>query len=161
MKRGPRPTPTAILASRGSWRAKGSQRSGEPQPERRRPPCPKWLNATAKKKYRATVCILDAMRVLTSADGDIVARYADTWTWHRRCRQFIEAHGESFPTFDDAGNLTGYRQYPQVGLANKLAVLLGRMEEQLGLSPASRPRLEILPEAKPSNDKERFFRKVS
>ena len=39
------------------------------------------------KSLRA-VQLLAEDRVLTLADGDLVARYADTWVWRRRCREF-------------------------------------------------------------------------
>jgi P27 family predicted phage terminase small subunit len=141
MKPGPRPTPTAILNLTGSWRAK--QRRGEPQPPKTRPTCPGWLSAEAKQKWRTVVKDLESMNVLTRVDADVTARYADTWVWRKRCRDFIEKHGESYPVYDQDGNLLRHQQYPQVGLCLKLSEQLARMEEALGLNPSGRTRLQV------------------
>ena len=83
------------------------------------------------------------MALDTKVDQDVIGVYADTFCWLRRCRDFIETHGESFPKYDEAGNLTGYGQYPQVSLAVKLTSQLIQLEEQLGLSPSGRSRLSV------------------
>jgi P27 family predicted phage terminase small subunit len=144
-KPGPAPTPTSILKLNGSWRAK--TRKDEPSPPKTRPAFPRWLTTEARKKWRETIQHLEAMNVLTCVDGDVVALYADTWAWLRRCRAFVEKHGESFPTYDEAGNLTGYKQYPQVSLAVKLAGQVARLEAELGLTPSGRTRLHTRPRA--------------
>jgi len=46
-ERGPPPTP--VLAIRGSWRA--NRNPDEPQPERGRPRCPRWLDPQAKEAW--------------------------------------------------------------------------------------------------------------
>lgn len=48
-KRGPKPTPTAILKLRNSWLA--NTRDGEPSPETCVPPCPSWLREEAAKHW--------------------------------------------------------------------------------------------------------------
>ncbi len=151
MKPGPRPTPTATLRLRGSWRAKG--RTGEPQPPKGYPPCPEWLSADAAEKYHETAKTLQSMNILTIAETDVLARYADTWAWHRRCRAFLEKHGDSYPVFDEAGNQTAFRHYPEVALANRLAGQLAAMERELGLTPSARTALKAPPAENPAKPK--------
>lgn len=140
MKPGPRPKPTNRL---NSWPAKA--RKNEPKPPKARPTCPKSLSAAAKKKFRETVKHLESMNVLTKVDGDVITLYADLWTWLRECRAFLDKHGDCFPTYDGDGNLTGYRQYPAVSLALKLAPQAVRLEAELGLTPSGRTSLKVDP----------------
>jgi P27 family predicted phage terminase small subunit len=90
------------------------------------------------------------MDLLAKTDGDAVALYSDLWVWLQDCRQFIRTHGESFPTYDDDGNLTGYRPYPEVSLALKLAAQVARLESELGLTPSGRAVLHVNPENIPA-----------
>ena len=157
MKPGPKPTPTNRI---NSWRAKA--RKEEPKPPKARPTCPTSMSVAAKRKFRETVKHLESMNILTQVDGDAIALYADLWTWLRECRDFLTKHGDSFPTYDSDGNLTGYRQYPQVSLALKLAGQVARLEAELGLTPSGRTSLKVDPEAGkasslPPSTAQRFF----
>ena len=138
MRRGPPPTPTAMLIS---WRKK--KRSHEPQPPKTRPTCPGSLSPAGKKKFRETVKHLESMDVLTKVDGDAVALYSDLSVWLKDCREFLAKHGDAYPTYDADGNPTGYRPYPQVSLALKLAAQVARLEGELGLTPSGRTRLQV------------------
>lgn len=48
-KRGPKPTPTALLKLRGSWRA--GTRDGEPEATPEGVPCPAWLGDRAREHW--------------------------------------------------------------------------------------------------------------
>ncbi len=71
--RGPQPTPTSILEARGSWRAK--VRENEPQLPTSAPACPRKLSKGARRWWTLTVPLLQAMKVLTAADGEVLSRY--------------------------------------------------------------------------------------
>ena len=47
---------------------------------------------------------------------------------------------------DDAGNIRCLQQFPQVGIANRLAHQLGQMEQTFGMTPSARTRVHVLPE---------------
>src|SRR3990167_11235512 len=87
-KRGPAPTPTATLKQRGSWRA--NERKNEPQPERRIPDCPDWLAPEAAEVWNQMAVLLDAMGVLTVADGNALARYCVLWVRWKRAAIFVQ-----------------------------------------------------------------------
>ena len=61
-KRGPKPTPTAVLKLKGTDRADRTR--NEPTPPRGLPRCPNWLDDQAKHCWRQLVPQLVAMRVL-------------------------------------------------------------------------------------------------
>ena len=50
--RGRKPTPTAIKELEGNP-GKRPMNSAEPRPEKKAPPCPKWLEPEAKKEWRS------------------------------------------------------------------------------------------------------------
>jgi transposase len=75
--RGPPPTPTNILAMRGSWRSKRNPH--EPHPEPGRPRCPRWLDKQAKAAWKQLAPQLDRMGVLAKVDGNALARYCQLW----------------------------------------------------------------------------------
>lgn len=83
-RRGPRPTPTAILNLRGSWR--GKRRGPEvtaPAPKNRQ--APEWLRAdpVACAEWRRVVPSLAAMGMLCDLDWSMIAAYCKSWSQYR------------------------------------------------------------------------------
>jgi len=142
-KRGPRPTPTAILKLRGSRRAGG--RKGEPRPERRRPACPRWLDQAAKACWKQIVPQLEAMGVLTRIDANAVVRYCVLWSRWLQAEQFIAKHGAVYPLKDNSGRIRCLQQFPQVAIAHRLSIALSKIEAEFGMTPSSRSRIEVDP----------------
>src|SRR5580765_2397007 len=97
--RGPAPTPTAILQLRGSWRAK--TRTGEPQPQRGKPKCPKSFNREQTTTWRRLCRMLDQMNILTAVDGHQLERYCIYLCRWRACEEFIARNGISYPIKSD------------------------------------------------------------
>ena len=118
--RGRPPTPTAILKARGSWRAK--IRRCEPQPPGDPVDCPVWLEGTARETWRELAPILRSMGVLTIADRNAFVRYCVLWANWREA-------------------LSGGGRKAKKCLA--LSESLGRLEQQFGLTPASRARVKV------------------
>jgi len=139
-KPGPRPTPTGVLQLRGSWRAAGrSDAAVKPS----RPACPRWLGAEARKKWKQLVPELAKLGILTTVDREALARYCDTWALWRRMREHVEKYGVSYPLRTDDGEVKCFQQFPEVGAMHKLALLLGRLEAEFGLTPSARTRIDI------------------
>ena len=139
----PQPTPTAILAARGSWRAQ--TRANEPTPDVVTDyDAPDDLTGKARDVWDAMVPQLVASRILTVADRPAFSRY---------CRLFA--------AWDDAmtaveGNATRAR----VLTLAKLDEMLRKLEAKLGLTPADRVGLAAEPPPS-SNGKARFFDRAS
>ncbi len=154
--RGPPPTPTNILDMRGSWRSK--RNPSEPQPERGRPRCPRWLDPEAKAAWRHLVPQLDRMGVLTKVDGNALARYCQLWGRWRKAEEFIRDHGDSYLAKDSEGKVKGLKCYPQVRMANQLAEQLLRLESHFGMTPSARSRIEVpQQDAQDAEDKRKYL----
>jgi P27 family predicted phage terminase small subunit len=140
-RRGPAPTPTAILQARGSWRGKANK--DEPGPEPRSPDCPEWLTDAAKEVWRQVVATVLMTRILTAADGNALGRYCDALVRWKKAAKWLDEKGETYPIRDDAGSIKCVMQYPQVAQYHKLSALLLKFEQEFGLTPSARSRLQI------------------
>ena len=139
--RGPAPTPTAILAARGSWRA--AARKGEPKPKVGTPVCPRWLSDEARKIWRRLVPLLVPSGVLTVVDGGALARYCDTWVrWHKAAAA-LDKYGDVLVRRDESGAIRSVEALPYVAIYRNLSDMLSRYESQFGLTPAARARLAV------------------
>ena len=102
------------------------------------------------------------MGILTMADGNLVARYCQTWARWRAADEFIAAKGKGYPVHKN-GKIISIHRYPHTVAASQLLSELTRMEDRLGLSPPalaspaveSKEKLENEPE-----EKARFFRQA-
>ncbi len=146
---GPKPTPTAILKMRGSWR--GKKNKTEPHPETGAPRRPSWLAGDGRRAWEHLTPKLVAMGVLTKVDGNALARYCAMWASWRSLTTFIEQHGTTYTV--DQGDV---KPYPQVKQSQNLADQLLRLEQQFGLTPSARARMTTeITQEKP--DKAAFF----
>jgi len=118
-RRGPIPTPTAILKLRGSRLA--ARRQGEPIPPPGLPKCPGWLTPEEKAIFRQVARLLDGMGIAAATDANPLAMYA------RMLAKWI--------TYPD----------PTAREPMRLAGPLLALEREFGLSPASRARI-VVPE---------------
>lgn len=156
-RRGPTPTPTAILQRRGSREV--ASRANEPQPELGAPRCPAWLDKDAKAVWRQLVPQLDAIGVLTKIDGNALARYCRLFVRWKQCDAFVRKYGETYVAAYTEGKPTSFQQFPEVGIINRLGPQLLRLEQEFGLTPAARTRIQVTPRpAVQADGKERFFK---
>jgi P27 family predicted phage terminase small subunit len=140
-QRGPKPTPTAIKLSRGTFRAdRSAVREAEPIGK---PRCPKWLNADAAKEFRRIVKLLDTMGLLGAVDENALARYATTWMRWRQALQMIERGGEVVVYKDEAGKVKAVQPSAFNSIARSLAEELSRLEQAFGMTPSARSRIEV------------------
>ncbi len=158
-KRGPVRTPTQILKLRGSWRGKARDKV-EPKPERGAPPCPDWISDAAKVVWEQLIPQLEDLNVLAKVDVYPLARYCQMFVQWREVEDFIAKRGTVYPLKDKNGDVRCIQQFPQVSIANKLAVALLRLEQEFGLTPAARARIQLpLNNTKGENEFEIWQRK--
>jgi P27 family predicted phage terminase small subunit len=150
-----RPQPTALKLLRGNP-GKRPLNTAEPKPRADGIQAPAWLNADARAKWNELFAVLQSVGLLTQADAGPLARYCDTWAWWRRCRETIEREGDTLVIRDDSGNEKYRQQRPEVGIVNKLAQQMHRLECEFGLTPAARSTMHVLPET-PRDELEQFF----
>ncbi len=103
--------------------------------------------------------MLDRMGVLTKVDCNALARYCVLWSRWRKAEEFIRDRGDSYLVKDEAGGLKAIKPYPQVRMANQLSEQLLRLEQQFGMTPSARTRIEVpQQDAQDGQDKRRYLR---
>ena len=101
------------------------------------------MSEDAKACWAEVAPQLERMGVLTRIDENALARYCQLWARWKAAELFIARHGEAYPIKDEKGNLKYLHQFPQVGVANKLAVQLTRLEQEFGMTPSARTRIRV------------------
>jgi len=139
-QRGPRPTPSAILKARGTYRA--DRAPGEVKGPRGIPRCPAGLDKFAKQCWGQVLPMLVSMGVLSRIDRNAIIRYCVDWSQWHQAQQFLAKNGMVYPIKDGNGKIKCLAQFPQVGIANKLGQSLTKFEQEFGMTPSARMRIE-------------------
>jgi P27 family predicted phage terminase small subunit len=148
-KRGPRPVPTQIKIARGTAK---SRRKTEPVPPTDGIVAPGHLGEVAAGKWREILPLLQAVKVMTRADVEALARYCDTYEWWLATRAKLRAEGDTYPILNDGGQVKYVAQRPEVSIAHKLAQQMRQLEQDFGLNPSARTSLNVQAEEKPADD---------
>lgn len=141
-KKGPPPTPLAILEARGTTGDKTWHIKNKCRVDPGRPTCPSWINKESKKAWRWMMQVLDQMRVLSLVDRNAITRYCRTWARWKEAELFLQEHGDTYPVKNAAGVVVGFKNFPQVKVADHLSTQLNRLEQAFGLTPSARARIE-------------------
>jgi P27 family predicted phage terminase small subunit len=159
MKPGKRPEPTVLRVLKGNPSNRPLNKR-EPKPNPDMPECPSWLSRVAKAKWRQVAPELRKMGVLSFIDGDALANYCQTWARWREAEEYLQKHGSIFPMRDADGTLKYMIQMPYVAIARTLLLILNRIQQEFGLTPSSRSRINAAPVEEESTgpDIERYFR---
>lgn len=149
-KRGPAPTPTLKLHQAGSWRAK--TRNGEPIPPKGAPDHPPDLDGESFAEWQRIVPSLAGQDLLTSTDRAILFAYCTAWA------NLVEAiqMARDEPRFVVTKKGSAVRHPAQTNLQACQSTFL-RFAQELGLSPAARTRIQVLPGGKGADENARFF----
>lgn len=149
-KRGPRRQPTAIQAARGNP-GKRKPNSSEPQPKRGRIVAPDWVTGKAREKWDDIIPKLRAMRVVTPADVESIARYC---TMYEQWVKYLEQMRRGLDVLvikDDKGRVKYMQSSPAAIMFVKLAQSMLRIEQEYGLTPSSRSSITV-PDAQEDED---------
>jgi P27 family predicted phage terminase small subunit len=122
------------------------------------PDCPDWIDELAKAHWREVVPQLHAMGVLTRIDEDALAAYCQAYARWRRAEEFIQRNGDVFTTKGDDGKIKYVQQWPQVSIARHVQMTMLRLQQEFGLTPASRSRIGVMAGAE-QDEFEEFLRK--
>src|SRR5262249_38927021 len=114
--------------------------SNEPKPKTGRPRCPSWLDADAKRKWRALVPELERLGLLTVVDGDALAAYCQAWAEFKLATETLRPDGRTFTT--DSGSLP---PHPAVAQQRSAWQAVRAFAALFGLDPSSRTRLSVAP----------------
>lgn len=146
-KRGPKPTPTAILSMRGSWRA--SARSGEPEATEGVPECPRWLreiDTFAAEVWEELIPLLVAQKTIAEIDATAVTMFCQSYSLWKRSTELAECC--------EPGSLERERLRRE---ANNALVHVHKFARCFGLTPADRAGLKVEKNEQTQDTKARFF----
>ena len=87
-QRGRKPKPSAIRLLEGNA-GKRPINLREPKPEKKAPPCPKWLDPEAKKEWRRLSKKLEQLGILTEADMSVFASYCQAYARWKAAEEII------------------------------------------------------------------------
>jgi P27 family predicted phage terminase small subunit len=117
---------------------------------------PSHLGEVAACKWAELLPLLQAVKVMTRADIEALARYCDTYEWWLATRAKLKKEGDTYPILNDKGDIKYIAQRPEVAIAHKLAAQLHVLEADFGLNPSSRTKLATQVEVK-KDELEEFF----
>lgn len=133
--RGRKPIPTAVKMLEGNP-GKRNLNVKEPQPAKKAPRCPVWLEDEAKKEWKRMAKQLEQLGILTDIDMAAFAGYCQAYARWKEAEEFITQHGTIVKT------PSGYwQQVPQVSIAQTYLKIMNKFCEQFGLTPSARSRL--------------------
>ncbi len=104
---------------------------------------PAHLGEIAAARWRELLPMLQAVRVMTQADIEALARYCDTYEWWLATRVKLKKDGDTYPILNDGGEVKYIAQRPEVSIAHKLAQQLRQLEQDFGLNPSARASLHV------------------
>ncbi len=137
-KRGPKPTPTAVLEQRGAWRAASRKAAGEPQVTLCDQPAPEWMSIEARPYWEEIAPILVDMGVLAAGDRMALALMCDQLAGYVTARRKVKREGSVCTSATGAPY-----QHPAVGVANKCWANVVKLAAEFGLTPASRTGVRV------------------
>jgi len=156
--KGPQKTPTALLASRGSWRAK--IRQNEPvyigKAEK-----PIWLSALALSHWDSIEPILSSGGAIMSSDSTALALLCESCARYLHYKTMFEEKFKNNPVMLVDGKIV---DNPVANRLEKAQDSFLKLLRDFGMTPASRANIEKIPininnsqVAFGNTDKNRFF----
>jgi P27 family predicted phage terminase small subunit len=150
--RGRKPTPTAIKLLKGYRRDRVN--SDEPPATPARPDVPPGLDAVGRQQFARVCDLLEPLRILSKADGPIVALYAHHFSRWRAA----EAQVRKLGLLLDGARGTKIAN-PAVRIAHEAAAAMARLLVELGMSPSARSRIRATPAA-PADTLDTFIKRA-
>lgn len=145
-QRGPRPKPVALKLLAGNPGKRPARRSGRGRTRRGIPPRPPELTGEAAAEWDRLAPELDAAGALAVTDRGILAAYCCAVADLLAARAAIVERGRwlEVPVQTSKGERLGVRliEHPAVKLLDKASARVQRLAAELGITPASRARLE-------------------
>jgi len=153
-KRGPKPISTSILKLHHSWRSKHRLDYEKAEIEEgRKPKMPIWLSEEAKAIWRQLVPKIAELGILNPVDQTLIAMLCHDVAEYREVCQIIDGL-KSKLVRQPSGRIT---KNPAFQIRDAAAERIRRLSGELGLSPAARASITIMP-VKKKSEKTKFFK---
>jgi len=141
-KRGPRKQPTKLRLLRGDPSKEG-QNAGEPVPPSGPLDAPAHVTGAALEKWREVAPQLQAMRILTTADRETLARYCLYFEQFLKYADQVRRGLDVLVIRDDAGKVKYIQSTPAATMFVKLGQSMLRIEQEFGLTPSARAGMSV------------------
>lgn len=138
------PQPTQLKLAKGNP-GKRALNKKEPKPKRGYPFCPPYIQGEARDMWVRVSDALYQMGVLTTSDGEALARLCDVYGDLMEAKRLCKRDGFTYETTTTTGEtlIKGNPAYAQMRAAD---TQFTKMLIEFGLTPASRSRIQELPE---------------
>jgi P27 family predicted phage terminase small subunit len=137
--RGRKPIPTSIKRARGNP-GKRPLNNNEPQPDKKVPRCPSFLDADAKRIWGHLSKMLLSNGVLTEMDWLALATLCQAWSrW-----KYAEEHLQKFGAVILSPEKKFPIQSPYLAVSNKCVEQITKLAIEFGMTPSSRSRVEMI-----------------
>lgn len=150
--KGPSRTPTVKLLARGSRGGKERKKS-----EAKLPPAntgaPSHLDGVALEKWNELAPCLAESGIMTKADRDTLAAYCETWESYLALKALVKEEGWTI-----TGAMGSEMKNPNAALLGETRTSLLRLQQELGITPASRSRVTVTKEPDKKNSILRLVR---
>lgn len=151
---GRKPKPTALKILQGNP-GHHPLRKHEPEPRKGIPAAPIGWDEKANATYAALAAQLNAMGVLTDADGTALELLADALMEYRGAREVVRSKGSTYACrTKNNGMLT--RTRPEVRIAESAWKRVSSILTEFGLTPAARTKVAAAVDGDDAAQK-RFF----
>lgn len=134
MGRGRKPLPTNLKILSGVRDSRIN--SCEPEPPKGRPDRPEFLDDIALAEWDRIVPILEAMGVLTKADGQALEMYCGSYSLWKQAFDAIKVRGLSIETE------YGIKNNPAIAVARESSETCRRILIDFGCTPSSRSKVK-------------------
>ena len=141
--RGRRPKPSILKLLEGNP-GKRAINKREPKPAANVPQCPDNFDAYAQMEWDRTLPILQRMRVLTEADGIMLANLCYTASTQRKAQDELTRTG--LLIHRGSKKAPWYQINPLQKLINEQIKILDGICSHFGLSPATRSKVQTISE---------------
>jgi P27 family predicted phage terminase small subunit len=138
--RGRKPEPTALKIIKGMRRDRINHE--EPKAPPARPDCPRELDRTARTQFGKVCDLLEPLRILTKADGPIVALYSHHYSRWRAAESEVKKFGLLLE--GSRGTLVAN---PALRVSHEAAAAMAKILIEMGMSPSARSRIRATPAA--------------
>ncbi len=115
-----------------------SRRKHPPKPNPVAPECPEWLAAAAKEEWARLSPELEKLGLLTHLDRAALATYCQAWARYVDAEALIASGGLIV-----IGHRGASAKSPALTVARAAAAEVLSLAKELGLTPASRQRLDV------------------
>jgi P27 family predicted phage terminase small subunit len=152
MSKGRKAIPTKIINMRGGTKlTHRPPRREEAKPPEKMPPCPKHLDAGARKEWRRAGRILKAIGLLSEIDLAVFAGYCQAYSTWKQASEAIAREGMM-----DRDRFGLPIVNPHYRIANTAWDQMIKAGREIGMSPSARASIKV-PAKQPEDELESFL----